>query len=85
MSMTRLLTRNIATMTELRDPQKVLDAAKGEPVAILKNSKVVAYMVPAERVAAAPEHRYATMEEVMESVVRRRAVNQPVLDWLRDK
>ena len=25
--MTRLLTRNIATMTELRDPQKVLDAA----------------------------------------------------------
>ena len=83
--MTRLLTRNIATMTELRDPQKVLDAAKGEPVAILKNSKVVAYMVPVERVAEAPAYRHATMEEVTESLERRRAVNQPVLNWLRDK
>lgn len=83
--MTRLLTRNIATMTELRDPQKVLDAAKGEPVAILKNSKLVAYLVPAERVAEEPGHRAATLEEVLESMERRRAVNQPVLDWLRDK
>lgn len=83
--MARILARHIATMTELRDPQRVLDAAQGEPVAILKNSKVVAYMVPAERVAGAPEHRYATMEEVLESLERRKAVNQPVLDWLRDK
>ena len=83
--MARILARHIATMTELRDPQKVLDAAQGEPVAILKNSKVVAYMIPAERVAGVPEHRYATMEEVLESLERRRAVNQPVLEWLKDK
>ena len=83
--MTRLLTRNIATMTELRDPQKVLDAAGGEPVAILKNSRLVGYLVPAERVEEAPGHRYATVEEVRASFERRRAVNQPVLDWLRDK
>jgi antitoxin StbD len=83
--MNRLLTRNIATMTELRDPQKVLDAAKGEPVAILKNSKLVAYLVPAERVEAEPGHRYATLEEVGRAMEERREVNQPVLDWLRDK
>lgn len=83
--MARILARHIATMTELRDPQKVLDAAQGEPVAILKNSKVVAYMVPAERVAGAPEHRYATMEELERVLDERQEVNQPVLDWLRDK
>ena len=83
--MTRLLTRNIATMTELRDPQKVLDAAKGEPVAILKNSKLVAYLVPAERVAEEPGHRVATMEEVLEHLRKSRERVQPVLDYLRDK
>ena len=82
--MTRLATRNICTMTELREPQKVFDRANGEAVAILKNSKVVGYLVPAE---AMPEHttREATMEEVMEVLARRRAINQPVLDYLRDK
>lgn len=83
--MTRLLTKNIATMTELRDPQKVLDAAQGEPVAILKNSKLVAYLVPAERVAEEPGHRYATLEEVRAHLRETQAEVQPVLDWLRDK
>ena len=34
--MTRLLTRHIATMTELREPHKVIARAGGKPVAILK-------------------------------------------------
>ncbi|MBC7157696.1 MAG: hypothetical protein H5U20_09305, partial [Rhodobacteraceae bacterium] len=54
------------------------------PVAILRNSTLVGYLVPAE----AARHdgiRLATREEVMESLARRRAVNQPVLDYLRDK
>jgi antitoxin StbD len=46
--MTRLATRNICTMTELREPQKVFDRANGEPVAILKNSQLVGYLVPAD-------------------------------------
>jgi antitoxin StbD len=45
--MTRLLTPHIATMTELREPHKVLARAKGEPTAILKSSEVVAYLIPA--------------------------------------
>jgi antitoxin StbD len=82
--MTRLLTPHIATMTEMREPHKVLERSGGKPVAILKNSAVVGYFVPAEAVNKV-ETRVATLEEVMESLNRRRAVNQPVLDYLRDK
>jgi antitoxin StbD len=82
--MTRLATPQICTMTELREPQKVFDRAGGQPVAILKNSALVGYLVPVEAVEVGA-HRVATMEEVMESLARRRMVNQPVLDYLKDK
>lgn len=82
--MTRLATPQIATMTELREPQKVLDRANGQPVAILKNSALVGYLVPAEAVGTV-DSRAATMDEVLESLNRRRAINQPVLDYLKDK
>ena len=82
--MTRLATPNICTMTELREPQKVLDRANGQPVAILKNSALVGYLVPVEAVDHT-EHRVATLEEVMEVLERSRDRVQPVLDYLRDK
>ena len=83
--MTRLATPQICTMTELREPQKVFDRANGQPVAILKNSQLVGYLVPAVAVEAAPQHRAATMEEAMESLARSKAGVQPVLDYLKDK
>ena len=82
--MTDIGTTRICTMTELREPQKVLDRAGGKPVAILKNSQLVGYLVPADAVGL-EAHRVAPMDEVMQSLERRRAVNQPVLDYLRDK
>ena len=82
--MTRLATPNICTMTELREPQKVLDRANGQPVAILKNSALVGYIVPAEAVGQV-EHRVATLDEVMDVLERSRERVQPVLDYLRDK
>lgn len=82
--MTRLATPQICTMTELREPQKVFDRAGGQPVAILKNSALVGYLVPAEAVGKV-DHRAATMEEVLESLNRTRAAAQPVLDYLKDK
>lgn len=82
--MTRLLTPHIATMTELREPQRVFDRANGKPVAILKNSAVAGYLVPNEAVNQM-DTRYATLDEVMASLERRRDINQPVLDYLRDK
>jgi antitoxin StbD len=82
--MTRLATPNICTMTELREPQKVFDRANGQPVAILKNSALVGYLVPAEAVDQA-QHRVATLEELMEVLENSRERVQPVLDYLRDK
>ena len=58
--------------------------ANGQPVAILKNSALVGYLVPAEAVDQT-EHRVATLEEVMEILESSRARVQPVLDYLRDK
>ena len=82
--MTRLRTPHIATMTEMREPHKVLERSGGHPVAILKNSALVGYLIPAEAVDKG-DHRAATLEEVMESMARTRAASQPVLDYLRDK
>ena len=82
--MTRLATPNICTMTELREPQKVLDRANGQPVAILKNSALVGYLVPVEAVDQT-EHRVATLDEVMAVLDSSRDRVQPVLDNLRNK
>ncbi len=82
--MKRLHANQICTITELREPQKVLDRAGGKPVAVLKNSQCVAYLVPEESTMQG-EPRYASMDEVMESIEKRRKVNKPVLDYLKDK
>ncbi len=82
--MTRLLTPHIATMTELREPHKVFERSGGKPVAILKNSAVVGYLVPNEAVNQI-ETRVATLEEVMAYLDASRERVQPVLDYLKDK
>lgn len=82
--MTRLLTKHIATMTELREPHKVLERANGEPVAILKNSAVVGYLVP-ESAVNTEEQRYASEDEVMAYLEESRERVQPVLNYLKDK
>lgn len=82
--MTRLLTNHIATMTELREPHKVLARSGGKPVAIMKNSALVGYLVPAEAVNE-EEPTYATWDEVKAILDRTRKKSQPVLDYLKDK
>jgi antitoxin StbD len=82
--MKRLFTNQICTMTELREPQKVLDAAGGKPVAIMKNSKCIGYLVP-EAATLQDEPRHATMDEVMTYLRSSRDRVQPVLDYLKDK
>lgn len=82
--MTKLLTTHIATMTEMREPHKVLERSGGKPVAILKNSALVGYFVPAEAVQET-ESRVATREEVLEHLNNSRERVQPILDYLKDK
>ena len=83
--MDRIYTDRIATMTEMRDPQKVLDKAGGRPVAVLKTSRLVGWFVPVEAAPGEGEVRVATREEVMAVLEETRAESQPVLDWLKDK
>jgi len=82
--MTKLLTNHIATMTEMREPHKVLARSGGKPVAVLSNSALVGYFVPVEAIPAG-EPVYATMEEVKASMAKTRTSVQPVLDYLKDK
>ncbi len=82
--MKRLYADQICTMTELRDPQKVSDRAGGKPVAIMKNSRCIGYLVPDD---ATPdeEPRYASMDDVMQAVRDTKAQTAPALEYLRDK
>ena len=79
-----LLTRHIASMTEMREPLKVLEKSGGEPVAVLKNSALVGYFVPAEAISNV-QHRTASIEEIRQSLESRKAITQPVVDYLKDK
>ncbi len=83
--MTRLLTNEIATMTELREPQKVLDRARGKPVAIMKNSKPVGYFVPVEALSDLEAHQPASTDDLLAVLEESRDAVQPVLDYLKDK
>ncbi len=82
--MTRIRASRVASMTEMREPHKVLEQANGQPVAVLRNSQVVGYFVPVEAMDTR-EHRYATRDEVMAHLEESRERVQPVLDYLRDK
>lgn len=82
--MTRLHTNQICTMTELREPQKVLDRAGGKPVAIMKNSRCIGYIVPNEATLDG-EPVYATHDDLTAYLQRSRPRLQPVLDYLKDK
>lgn len=70
-------------LVELGDAQAALGDAKGGPVAVVEDGRVVAYLVPADQVEA--EHRVATREEVLAHLRESRERVQPVLDYLRDK
>ena len=83
-AMARLHTNHICTITELREPHKVLERSGGKPVAVMKNSKCVAYLVP-EEATLQEEPRYATMEEVMAAIEATKEQAAPVLEYLRDK
>jgi antitoxin StbD len=68
----------------MREPHKVLEKSGGEPVAVLKNSALVGYFVPAEAISN-EQRRPAAIEEIRHSHRSRKAITQPVLDYLKDK
>lgn len=82
--MERLLTHKTVSLTELRDPAKVLEKAGSSPVAVLNRNKVVGYFVPNSAVERL-EFEPATEAEVLSALSQAKPEMQPVLAYLRDK
>ena len=82
--MQKILATKTASLTDLRDPMKVIEAAGGSPVAIMNRNKVLGYFVP-ESLMNTREHRYATKEEMEQAIRETKEKMQPVLEYLKDK
>lgn len=82
--MQKILATKTASLTDLRDPMKVIEAAGDSPVAIMNRGEVIGYFVPEIRVHTV-ESRHATKEEVVQATSEIREKIQPVLDYLKDK
>lgn len=80
---TRLANKTIS-VTELREPGKVIDKAGSQPVAVLNRSNVVGYFVPASAVEKLDFSACET-NEVMSAIdtLDRKAL--VVNDYLKDK
>lgn len=82
--MEHLLTHKTVSLTELRDPAKVLEQAGSSPVAVLNRNKVVGYFVP----VAAVEDRVVyepTADYTLEHFKAQKARLEPALEYLKDK
>lgn len=82
--METLLTHITASLTELRDPKKVIEQAGGKPVAILNRNQLEGYFVPAsavDKISFEP----ASEGDIASVMKRRKAKMEPVLDYLKDK
>ena len=80
--MEHLLTNKTASLTELRDPKKVIDKAGGKPVAILNRNQLAGYFVPASAVEKI-SFEQAKDDEVLAAMKGRKSTLQPTLDYIR--
>jgi antitoxin StbD len=82
--MEHLLTHRTVSLTELRDPAKVLEQAGSSPVAVMNRNKVVGYFVPVDAVEGFTV-REASVEYTLQQFEAQRARLAPALDYLKDK
>jgi antitoxin StbD len=82
--MENLLTNKTASLTELRDPKKVIEKAGDKPVAILNRNQLEGYFVPAAAVAKI-SFTAADPKDVARLLRKRRSRIKPTLDYLKDK
>ena len=83
-AMENLLTNKTASLTELRDPKKVIEKAGDKPVAILNRNQLEGYFVPASAVAKIA-FTPADAKAVSGLLRKRRSNLKPTLDYLKDK
>jgi antitoxin StbD len=82
--MQTILTHKTVSMTELREPAKVLSQAGDQPVAVMNRNQVVGYFVPVAAVEKI-EFEAATSSEVERVLARRRPAIAATLKYLEDK
>ena len=84
--MPTILAHKPVSMTDLREPAKVLKMAENSPVALLNRNTVVGYFVPASAVQnqerAMRRASDAEVDSVLDALLPEMA---PVLDYLKDK
>jgi len=82
--METLLSKKTISVTELREPKKVLENAGSEPVAVLNRSNVVGYFVPVSAIEKL-NFTAATTEEVEAALASLGDDSLSVNDYLKDK
>ncbi len=82
--MQKILATKTASLTDLRDPMKVIEAAGDSPIAIMNRDKVVGYFVPTTHVDLVTT-RYANETEVSQAFENLKDKMAPVLEYLKDK
>ena len=82
--MENLLTNKTASLTELRDPKKVIENAGDQPVAILNRNQLEGYFVPASAVGKI-DFSPAVAGQAASMLKQRRTKLKDTLDYLKDK
>ncbi|MGI9285406.1 MAG: hypothetical protein ACR2P1_08450 [Pseudomonadales bacterium] len=82
--MENLLTNKTASLTELRDPKKVIENAGDQPVAILNRNQLEGYFVPASAVGKI-KFSPAGKGDAAAMLKQRQAKLKDTLDYLQDK
>ena len=82
--MQHLLTHKTASLTEMRDPAKLLEGAGDCPVAILNRNKVVGYFIPDNAVNILALESTSN-DEVLKALKSGKNTMEPVLKYLQDK
>lgn len=82
--METLLTTKTISVTELREPKKVIDKAGSQPVAVLNRSNVVGYFIPASAVEKL-DFRAAETDELMAALDELDDKALAVNNYLKDK
>lgn len=83
MAIQKIKANKTASLTDLREPMKVIEAAGDEAVAIMNRNQLLGYFVPASQTEVS--FRYVTDEEFAELSQKMLKKAQPVLDYLKDK
>ena len=82
--MQNLLTNKTASLTELRNPKKVITQAGGKPVAILNRDRLEGYFVPASAVDILRFDATEQGEAAAKFKIRKQQLSA-TLEYLKDK